>query len=135
MSDYFDNRVGAIETLHSEQSVPRTDHRAIIDALAEAIASGRLRTGDRAANVTLPSLTPVWRSCDLQEREVFDLFGVVFEGHPDLRRLLMWDAFVGHPMRKDYVPPDDHDWEPTPHGEVLERAKAKQAAAPAETRP
>lgn len=95
----------------------------------------RLRTGDRAANVTLPSLTPVWRSCDLQEREVFDLFGVVFEGHPDLRRILMWDTFVGHPMRKDYVSPDDHDWEPTPHGEVLERAKARQAAAPAETRP
>ena len=96
----------------------------------------RLRTADRAANVTLPSLTPVWRSCDLQEREVFDLFGVVFEGHPNLRRILMWDTFVGHPMRKDYVSPDDHEWEPTPHGEVLERAKAaRAAAAPAETRP
>lgn len=96
----------------------------------------RLRTADRAANVTLPSLTPVWRSCDLQEREVFDLFGVVFDGHPDLRRILMWDTFVGHPMRKDYVSPDDFDWEPTPHGEVLERAKAaRAAAAPAETRP
>ena len=96
----------------------------------------RLRTADRSSNVTLPSLTPVWRSCDLQEREVFDLFGVVFEGHPNLRRILMWDDFTGHPMRKDYVVPDDYEWEPTPHGEVLERAKAaRAAAAPAETRP
>jgi NADH-quinone oxidoreductase subunit C len=73
--------------------------------------------------VSLPSLTPLWRSCEFQEREVFDLFGVVFSGHPDLRRLLMWDEFKDHPMRKDYVEPDDFEWEPTPHGEVLERAK------------
>jgi len=51
----------------------------------------RMSTGDRDANVHLPSLTPVWRSAELQEREIFDLFGVVFDGHPDLRRLLMWD--------------------------------------------
>jgi NADH-quinone oxidoreductase subunit C len=84
----------------------------------------RVRTANRTDQVTLPSLTPVWRSCEFQEREVFDLFGVVFEGHPDLRRILMWDEFKDHPMRKDYVEPDDYEWEPTPHGEVL--AKAKQ---------
>ena len=83
----------------------------------------RMRTGNRADNVTLPSLTPVWRSCEFQEREVFDLYGVVFENHPDLRRILMWDEFKGHPMRKDYVEPDDYEWEPTPHGPVLEKAK------------
>lgn len=82
----------------------------------------RVRTGDRAENVEVPSLTPVWRSCELQEREVFDLYGVRFAGHPDLRRLLMWDEFVGHPMRKDYVDPDDFEYEPTPHGEVIERS-------------
>jgi len=65
----------------------------------------RLRTENRADKVTLPSLTPIWRSCEFQEREVFDLFGIVFEGHPDLRRILMWDGFVDHPMRKDYVAP------------------------------
>ena len=64
----------------------------------------RLRTGNRTDRVALPSLTPVWRSCEFQEREIFDLFGIQFEGHPDLRRLLMWDNFEGHPMRKDYVP-------------------------------
>ncbi|MGE3308492.1 MAG: NADH-quinone oxidoreductase subunit C [Limisphaerales bacterium] len=83
----------------------------------------RVRTADRANRVTVPSLTPVWRSCELQEREVFDLFGVRFEGHPDLRRLLMWEGFKDHPMRKDYVEPDDYEYEPTPHDRVLERAK------------
>ncbi len=83
----------------------------------------RLRTANRTDQVSLPSLTPLWRSCEFQEREVFDLFGVVFSSHPDLRRLLMWDEFKDHPMRKDYVEPDDFEWEPTPHGEVLERAK------------
>ncbi len=69
------------------------------------------------------SLTPVWRSCELQEREVFDLFGVNFKGHPDQRRILMWDEFEGHPMRKDYVEPFDYEWEPTPHDEILEKHK------------
>jgi NADH-quinone oxidoreductase subunit C len=90
----------------------------------------RLRTGNRTDNVTVPSLTPVWRSGDFQEREVFDLYGVKFEGHPDLRRILMWDEFKDHPMRKDYVEPDDYEWEPTPHGEVLEKAKAHYPEAP-----
>ncbi len=83
----------------------------------------RVRTVDRANRVTVPSLTPVWRACELQEREIFDLFGVRFEGHPDLRRLLMWEGFQDHPMRKDYVEPDDYEYEPTPHDRVLGRAK------------
>ncbi|HWD21354.1 MAG TPA: NADH-quinone oxidoreductase subunit C [Verrucomicrobiae bacterium] len=83
----------------------------------------RLRTGDRQNDVALPSLTPVWRSCEFQEREVFDLFGVIFQGHHDLRRLLMWEGFKDHPMRKDYVAPDDYEYEPTPHDQTLERAR------------
>ncbi len=82
----------------------------------------RLRTVDRHEGVHLPSLTPVWRSADFQEREIFDLFGIVFDGHPDLRRILMWDGFVDHPMRRDYVEPDDYEYEPTAHDEVLRRA-------------
>src|SRR4029077_1323182 len=62
----------------------------------------RMRTADRAAGARLPSLTPVYRSAELQEREIFDLYGIRFDGHPDLRRILMWDEFVDHPMRKDY---------------------------------
>ncbi|MGB6686609.1 MAG: NADH-quinone oxidoreductase subunit C [Terracidiphilus sp.] len=88
----------------------------------------RMRTKSRS-EVELPSLTPIWRSAEFQEREVFDLFGIVFTGHPDLRRILMWDGFKDHPMRRDYVEPDDFEYEPTPHDEVLMRAMAHRAAA------
>ena len=71
----------------------------------------RMRTGNRTDEVTLPSLTPVWRSAEFQEREAFDLYGIVFDGHPDLRRILMWEGFTDYPMRKDYVPPPDDDLE------------------------
>jgi NADH-quinone oxidoreductase subunit C len=83
----------------------------------------RQRTVGRGSEASAISLTPVWRGCELQEREVFDLFGIRLEGHPDLRRILMWDGFQGHPMRKDYVPPDDFEYEPTPHDAVLARAQ------------
>jgi NADH-quinone oxidoreductase subunit C len=87
----------------------------------------RLRTVNRTENVELPSLTPIWRSAEFQEREIFDLFGIVFTGHPDLRRILMWDEFKDHPMRRDYVEPDDFEYEPTAHDEVLARAQAHRA--------
>ena len=83
----------------------------------------RMRTGNRADQVHLPSLTPIWRGCEFQEREIFDLYGILFDGHPDLRRMLMWDGFQDHPMRKDYVEPDDYEYEPTAHDKVLEKAK------------
>jgi NADH-quinone oxidoreductase subunit C len=88
----------------------------------------RLRTENRSDKNHLPSLTPVWRSCEFQEREIFDLYGIVFDGHPDLRRILMWDGFKDFPMRKDYVGPDDYDYEPTPHDDVLEKVKQHAAA-------
>jgi len=89
----------------------------------------RLRTDDRGEKNHLPSLTPVWRSCEFQEREIFDLFGIVFDGHSDLRRILMWDGFKDHPMRKDYIAPDDFEYEPTPHDDVQEKAKTHLASA------
>ena len=92
----------------------------------------RMRASDRN-NAHLPSLTPIWRSAEFQEREIYDLYGIHFDGHPDLRRILMWDEFVDHPMRKDYAPPDDFEWEPTPHDQVLERAKQHYPARPSET--
>jgi NADH-quinone oxidoreductase subunit C len=91
----------------------------------------RLRTADRGEGAHLPSLTPIYRSAEFQEREIFDLYGIHFEGHPDLRRILMWDEFEDFPMRKDYVEPDDYEYEPTPHDEVLAKAKQHYPARPA----
>ena len=82
--------------------------------------------GPLALRVTLPratpmveSLTPIYRGAEFQEREVFDLFGVQFTGHPDLRRILMWDGFDGHPMRKDYKV-EDQDAPELPAGQARE---------------
>jgi len=83
----------------------------------------RQRTGNRSDQTRVASLTSVWRGCEFQEREIFDLYGVTFEGHPDLRRILMWDGFKDYPMRKDYEEPDDYEWEPTPHDDVLKKAR------------
>ncbi len=53
-------------------------------------------------NPEVPSVTGVWRGADWLEREVWDLFGVRFSGHPDLRRIMTWEGFEAHPLRKDY---------------------------------
>ncbi len=50
----------------------------------------------------VPSVTAIWKGADWLEREVWDLFGVRFKGHPDLRRILTWEGFQAHPLRKDY---------------------------------
>lgn len=51
---------------------------------------------------TVPSVVKVWRGADFQERETYDLMGVVFEGHPNLRRIALWEGYQGHPLRKDF---------------------------------
>lgn len=60
------------------------------------------KTQTDRANAEVPSLVPVWKGADFQEREAWDLYGVKFTGHPNLRRILMWEGFAGHPMRKDW---------------------------------
>jgi NADH:ubiquinone oxidoreductase subunit C len=64
----------------------------------------RLITEVPAEDTTVASLAPLYESANLAEREVFDLFGISFEGHPDLTRILMPDDWVGHPLRKDDSP-------------------------------
>jgi NADH-quinone oxidoreductase subunit C len=51
----------------------------------------------------VPSLTGLWKGADLMEREVYDLMGVSFSGHPDLKRIFLWEGFSGYPLRKDYL--------------------------------
>jgi NADH-quinone oxidoreductase subunit C len=51
----------------------------------------------------VPSVVSVWRGADLQEREIFDLLGITFVGHPNLKRIFMWEGFKGHPLRRDYL--------------------------------
>ena len=52
---------------------------------------------------TLPSVVSLWRTADYQEREIYDLFGITFTGHPNLKRLFLWDGFPGYPLRRDYL--------------------------------
>ena len=66
------------------------------------ISASRLRIMLNEPNLTVPSGYALWEGADWLEREVYDLFGITFEGHPDLRRILMPDEFTAHPLRKDY---------------------------------
>ena len=54
-------------------------------------------------NASLPSLVSLWRSADHQEREIYDLMGITFEGHPNMKRIVLCPEFQGHPLRKDYL--------------------------------
>ncbi len=53
--------------------------------------------------LSLPSVYGVWRGADFQEREIWDLMGIRFEGHPNMKRIMLWEGFQGHPLRKDYL--------------------------------
>jgi NADH-quinone oxidoreductase subunit C/D len=73
------------------------------DLLGPSLAL-KVRVPDRA-NPCVPSVTPIWSGANFQEREVWDLFGIRFEGHPNLKRILLWEGFEGFPLRKDWHEP------------------------------
>ena len=54
-------------------------------------------------NPALPSVVGLWQGADFQEREIYDLMGIRFEGHPNMKRIVLWEGFQGHPLRKDYL--------------------------------
>lgn len=72
----------------------------------------RIRVKTQAADgESLPSVVPLWATANWLEREVFDMFGIKFDGHPDLKRILLPDGWKGHPLRKDYgIIQQDNEW-------------------------
>jgi NADH-quinone oxidoreductase subunit C len=75
-------------------------HLQSLDLNQQMVVKARIPEHEEPA---LPSAYPVYKGALLQEREVFDLMGIRFEGHPDLRRIFLWDGFPGHPLRKDFL--------------------------------
>ncbi|RME93732.1 MAG: NADH-quinone oxidoreductase subunit C [Verrucomicrobia bacterium] len=91
----------------------------------------RLKTGVEEAVSELPSVTSVWRTADWHEREVYDMFGLRFRGHPDLRRILMWEGYPYHPLRKDFP----LEGKPSAIAEVAFTERAPLEGGPFVTRP
>jgi NADH-quinone oxidoreductase subunit C len=90
----------AVDYPEREPELPRFDVVLCVRSLEKrqrVILKTRIADGE-----ALPTLTTVWAGADWAEREVWDMFGIKFEGHPDLRRILLYEEFVGHPLRKDY---------------------------------
>lgn len=82
---------------------PQTPRFEVVYLLYSFKTNGRLRlktkVGERESVVSVES---IWKAANWLEREVYDLYGVAFENHPDLRRILLWDGYEGHPLRKDF---------------------------------
>jgi len=81
-----------------------TDRYGVVYVLVNTTTGERvvIKTFLNPPELELPSAYPLWKSADWLEREVYDMFGITFEGHPDLRRILMPDEFAAFPLRKDY---------------------------------
>ena len=81
-----------------------TDRFGLVYLLTNIAENDRvtIRTFLNEPNLSIPSVVPLWEGADWMEREVYDMFGIVFEGHPDLRRILMPEEFTAFPLRKDY---------------------------------
>ncbi|RMG18060.1 MAG: NADH-quinone oxidoreductase subunit C [Deltaproteobacteria bacterium] len=93
--------VTCVDRLHLEPSTPRFE---VVYHLYSLRKKHRVRLKARVPeeDPRLPSVVPVWKGANWFEREVYDLYGVTFDGHPDLRRILLYPEFEGHPLRKDY---------------------------------
>jgi NADH-quinone oxidoreductase subunit C len=93
--------VTAVDYLHYPDA---KDRYGVVYCLTNTTTGERVvvKTHVNDPDPVVPSVVPLWRGADWMEREVFDLYGIVFSDHPDLRRILMPDGFVGYPLRKDY---------------------------------
>ena len=104
-------------------------HESVYHIYSMALKTGplvlRVRVPRDKAHV--PSLVSVFRSAEFQERENYDMYGIVYDGHPDLRRIFMWEGFEGFPLRKDYVQEDSETLE-TEDVEWLDKHNIKVTA-------
>lgn len=82
---------------------PQTPRFGVVYHLCSLKSNQRLRLKARVGEMeSIPSVESIWKIANWYEREAYDLFGISFENHPDLRRILLWDGYEGHPLRKDY---------------------------------
>jgi NADH-quinone oxidoreductase subunit C len=93
-----------LASVHGVDYFPEEPRLGVHYELLDMSAVDRIsvRTRVTVAEPTVPSVTPEWPTADHQEREIYDMFGVIFEGHPDLRRILMPEDYEGHPQRRDF---------------------------------
>ena len=93
-----------LASVHGSDEYPQEPRLAVHYQLLDMDALDRVAVKLRVpvAEPHVPSVTPRWPTADHQEREIFDMFGVVFDGHPDLRRILMPEDYEGHPQRRDF---------------------------------
>ena len=82
------------------QHLEHPDHDELLDM--QTVDRIAVRTRVTVDAPTVPSVTPDWPTADHQEREIYDMFGVIFDGHPDMRRILMPEDYEGHPQRRDF---------------------------------
>jgi NADH-quinone oxidoreductase subunit C len=81
------------------------DYFELVYQLTSLEKNHRLTVKTRCYNhekPVVPSITGLWRGADFMEREIYDLMGIAFAGHPNLKRIVLWEGFDGHPLRKDY---------------------------------
>jgi len=104
LRDNADTRFEQLSDLTAVDYLGRTPRFEVVYQLHSLAHRHRLRVkvGVEEADPVVPTASAVWRSALWAEREVFDLMGIRFAGHPDLRRILMYAGFEGHPLRKDY---------------------------------
>jgi len=108
------------DLLSSLTAVDYIDHFEVVYHLTSLPMNSsvvlKARVGFGRTEAEISSVVPIWRGADYQEREVWDLMGIRFDGHPNHKRIMLWEGFPGHPLRKDYVtydqsiasaPPDD----------------------------
>ncbi len=115
----FLNCISGVDYLHTDPKKAAKSgwepHLELVYHLSSTVTRQRLvlkvmlprwRDGVEGELPVVPSVSHLWRTADWHEREVYDLMGVHFEGHPDLRRILCPEDWIGHPLRKDYQPPE-----------------------------